>query len=425
MQLIFCRGVRAVFLILFLLGVRTPLPSQEAGEKTGETEERAFSRILNATPDTVEFVRKLERHLERFPDTPRRLRIYRTLLTRSAEIQDYEKALQYGEALYRATPEDRTLLLKLIELAQRRGRENHAKAIEYVGILVEEADRMAGERSSPHQNSEGPETMFASVAYMIRGQVYMRAGNNEQAEQDFRKSFSLRPTPEAAERLGRLALERNDSREALEQFATAFALPSESLNPAKRSRLRQKLGDLYTQLYGSEQGLGELLLARYDEMARRLSSRVSADGRPNAGVTDPFEFLLKRLDGGSVRLADYDGRVLVLDFWATWCGPCRTEGKLLEQVRGRHASQEDVTFLAVNTDEDISGVEDFVREEGWEIPVVYASGLDTFLNVRVIPTLMIFDRNRRVTFRLEGFHPATFVSTLEKKIQEALQRGIP
>ena len=425
MWLIYFRVVRAVFFILFVLGVITSLATQAAGEKTGETEERAFSRILNVTADTVEFIQKLERHLERFPNTPHRLRIYRTLFTRSAEIRDYENASKYGEVLYRETPEDHTLLLKLIELAQRRGRENHAKAIEYAGILVEEADEMAGERSSSDQYSEGPEAMFASAAYMIRGQVYMTAGKGEQAEKDFRKSFSLRPTSKVAERLGRLALERNNSREALEQFATAFSLPSESPNPAKRNKLRKKLGDLYTQLYGSEQGLGEFLLARYDEIARRLSPLFSANRDPNAGVTDPFEFLLKRLDGGSFRLADYDGRVLVLDFWATWCGPCRTEGKLLEQVRGQHASEEAVVFLAVNTDEDISGVEDFVREEGWKIPVVYPSGLDTALNVRVIPTLMIFDRNRRVTFRLEGFHPATFVSTLEKKIQEALQKGIP
>ena len=103
------------------------------------------------------------------------------------------------------------------------------------------------------------------------------------------------------------------------------------------------------------------------------------------------------------------------------CAPCRTEGELLEEVIDHYHSNPDVAFLAVNTDHDRSGVEDFLREEGWTIPIAYASGIDSFLNVRVIPTLMIFDRNRRMTFRQEGFSAVGFIAILERKIEEALK----
>jgi thioredoxin-related protein len=81
-------------------------------------------------------------------------------------------------------------------------------------------------------------------------------------------------------------------------------------------------------------------------------------------------------------------------------------------------------FLAVNVDEDRTGVPAFLKEERWTTPVAYAQGLDRLLGVQSIPTLMIFDRSGRVVFRQEGFVYQTFVDTLDKKVREALS-GLP
>jgi thiol-disulfide isomerase/thioredoxin len=130
--------------------------------------------------------------------------------------------------------------------------------------------------------------------------------------------------------------------------------------------------------------------------------------------------VLKRTDGSPLSLADYRGKILVLEFWATWCGPCRLEGRLLESVTEKFHKERAAVFLAVNVDENPANVPAFVKEERWTTPVVYAQGLDRLLGVTSLPTLMIFDRNGHVVFRQEGLVVTTFVDTVEKKVRGAL-----
>jgi hypothetical protein len=80
-----------------------------------------------------------------------------------------------------------------------------------------------------------------------------------------------------------------------------------------------------------------------------------------------------------------------------------------------------IAFLSVNADEDRSIVPEFVKEEGWTAPIVYAQGLDQILSIRALPTTIILGPDGRVIFRQNGIDIPTFVSTLEGKIREALK----
>jgi thiol-disulfide isomerase/thioredoxin len=175
-------------------------------------------------------------------------------------------------------------------------------------------------------------------------------------------------------------------------------------------------------LHQSEKGLGDMVLTRHDALMRELAPRFQDSRQPNANLRDPFAYVLKRTDGSPLRLADYRGKVLVLEFWATWCGPCRAEGRLLERVVENFRNEPAAVFLAVNVDENRAGVPAFLEEEKWTTPVVYAQGLDRLLAVQALPTLLIFDHNRRVVFRQEGLVLSSFVETLDKKVREALSR---
>jgi thiol-disulfide isomerase/thioredoxin len=240
----------------------------------------------------------------------------------------------------------------------------------------------------------------------------------DKAEADYEKSYVAYPSRELAERLGDLAVKKNDLKRAVDEYATAFAFPGP--DPGQREEVRRKLGSCYQALHRSEKGLGDLILARYDELSRLLAPRFQDSGQPNAEVRDPLAFVLRHTDGSPLPLADYRGKVLVLEFWATWCGPCRLEGRLLERVTQDFRNEPAAVFLAVNVDENRASVPSFVKEEQWTTPVAYAQGLDRLLGVTSLPTLMIFDRTGHVVFRQEGLAVSSFVETVEKKVRGAL-----
>ena len=236
-------------------------------------------------------------------------------------------------------------------------------------------------------------------------------------------SFAAYPTAQVAEHLGAAASRKGDLDRAIDAYAKAFAFPDQSLDASRRDQVRKKLGSVYVSKHQSENGLGEVILARYDELARSLAARLKTDTRPNAGADDPSDYVLERLDGTPVRLADFRGKFVVMDFWATWCPPCRVEGRLFERVIESFRNTPEVAFLAVNVDEDRSRVPDFLKEEEWKAPVVYGQGLDQQLGVRALPTVLILDPEGRVVFRQVGLDHASFTAVLEKKLRKLLAQS--
>jgi thiol-disulfide isomerase/thioredoxin len=300
---------------------------------------------------------------------------------------------------------------------------SRAKALGYATRLVDHAEMVYQEaaRTAPETVKAADSIAIAlAQATLTRGKLYAEAGNLDKAEADYEKSFAVYPSQQLAERLGDLAVKKNDLNRAVDEYATAFSFPGPGLDPAQREEVRRKLGSCYLALHRSEKGLGDLILARYDELSRTLAPRFQDSAQPNADLRDPFAYVLKRTDGSPLTLADYHGKILVLEFWATWCGPCRLEGRLLEAVTEKFHNEPGAVFLALNVDENRANVPAFVKEEHWTTPVVYAQGLDRLLGVNSLPTLMIFDRGGHVVFRQEGLSVPTFVDTVEKKLRSAL-----
>jgi len=164
------------------------------------------------------------------------------------------------------------------------------------------------------------------------------------------------------------------------------------------------MGELYRQAKGSENGLGDLVLQAYDRNValihtRELGLRASD---PNAQLTDPMEFTLTGLDGQKLSMASLKGKVVVFDFWATWCEPCRGQHPLYEQVKQRFQDNSDVVFLSIDTDEDREPVRRFLEEEKWSDTVYFEDGLSRAL--RGATNHLYSDHHHRREAR-PGFQP--------------------
>ena len=115
-----------------------------------------------------------------------------------------------------------------------------------------------------------------------------------------------------------------------------------------------------------------------------------------------------------------------MDFWATWCGPCRVQQPLYEEVKKRFEDKDDVIFLAINTDENTSVVKPFLETNKWNKTVYFEDGLSNLLRVSSIPTTIVFDKQGQVYSRLNGFVPERFVDQLTSRISEAVSNdGFP
>lgn len=127
-------------------------------------------------------------------------------------------------------------------------------------------------------------------------------------------------------------------------------------------------------------------------------------------------FTLKTLEGEPVALDETRGKVVVLDFWATWCPPCREELPSVEKLRQEFAGQ--VQFFGVN-DEDSGTVKDFLRKHAYELPVLMDGRRQVHrqYGVSAIPTMLIIDRQGVIREHFVG-------SRSETKLRQAIQAAV-
>lgn len=115
------------------------------------------------------------------------------------------------------------------------------------------------------------------------------------------------------------------------------------------------------------------------------------------------DFRLLSLGGDEISPSDYAGDVVLIDFWATWCGPCHAQAEILQQL-WQDLEGKGVHFLAVSLGEPEETVRSFVERNPYPYPVLIdpEDRLSIDLGIYVLPTLMVIDRDGRVVFREPG-----------------------
>jgi thiol-disulfide isomerase/thioredoxin len=156
----------------------------------------------------------------------------------------------------------------------------------------------------------------------------------------------------------------------------------------------------------------------------------SFQGRISYGVDAP-DFTLDDTDGNSVALADQvaEGEVILLNFWATWCPPCRLEMPLLDELQETYG-KDGLRILAINVGEDQATVESFLSQR----PVSFQVLMDTDqriaarYHVEAFPTTVLLDDEGKVIEVIEGLDPYIRYSVggrLEWSKDEEAERETP
>jgi len=132
------------------------------------------------------------------------------------------------------------------------------------------------------------------------------------------------------------------------------------------------------------------------------ASAAGGELKPWSGGATP-SLALRDLQGKEHKLADYRGKVVLLNFWATWCDPCREEMPSMQRLQDKLAGQP-FAILAVDYGEGAARISDFLKK----IPVRFTVLLDrdtsaaTAWKVKVLPTTLVLDPQQRIRYSVVG-----------------------
>ena len=401
---------------------KVPAPKQSSPAKQSSPEEHLQQAVSNAGNDRAALVRNLEAFLKDYPDSHQRPQIYRALVEASLQLRDNARAADYAERMVALNPNDISTLLLAIELLEQQKNEAaFRRAVNYSTRVLEAVNRTSADGRSPRVSAEQWEVEKKgdlANTYFLRGDLYLKLKDFAAAKKDLLISYQTLPTAGAAQRLGEAAELQNDLNSAIQEYARAFALAEGKNGNVSRSEIRKKLGNVWRLAHGSNIGLGEYLLLTYDEVSQ---ASFASKPKKNADAREPADFTLRKApDGSAFSLKDTKGKVLVINFWATWCGPCHALEPLFARVAADFQANSEVLFLAANCDEDESLVKSYLEEDKPRTVVVFADGLDRFFKVNSFPTVMVIDPAGKIAYRSDGFEPDTLEPNLTAAIRRAL-----
>ena len=133
-------------------------------------------------------------------------------------------------------------------------------------------------------------------------------------------------------------------------------------------------------------------------------------------------FTLKSYSGKNIKLSELRGQVVLLNFWASWCGPCRTEMPLLVKMHEKYKGT-GFTVLGVNVEEDTAPAISIINKTKITFPVLFdkTNSVSKLYNVSAMPSTVMIDRDGNMRYLHEGYKPGDeekYKEWVKKLLQE-------
>ncbi|RNL55763.1 redoxin domain-containing protein [Pedobacter jejuensis] len=223
------------------------------------------------------------------------------------------------------------------------------------------------------------------------------------SEMAYQKSTTL--NPQLNYRYAQILMGLNRNQEAYDKLEEV--VKAGKANP----KMAEDFKNLYITVKGSDAGFDAYASAIRKSYLEALSKKLTKDmvKEPAAGFT------LTDLDGKQVSLADYKGKIVILDFWATWCGPCKASFPAMQMAVNKYKDDSNVKFLFIHTWENVANpTEDakaFIAGAKYNFEVLMdikdaqtkKNKVVSSYNVAGIPAKFVIDGNGDVRFKLTGF----------------------
>lgn len=376
-------------------------------------EEQSSLSALSQSPSIEVFVEKANEHLQKYPESFARqnlidgvvrsstqagaLRVLVGFLDRTPKISamTYHQAVNFIGANDTLRPD----AFRLINTGIAASEDDSRKPI-YMG---------ASEWKEEQRIAKG-------LLYFVQGAIQRAQGETTKAIASLERSIEItgaETDKNCFDMIVGLYRTANDQ-------SKAIAMAERALSAGAGT---QGIHDSYRALL-AEKGLDSIAIAKKESALKDkgrsvLADRVAREMLNQSAVDGP----LSTLDGKIIRVSDWKGKVVIIDYWATWCGPCRQSFPSLQKLYERYKGNPNVVFAIVNvwerTDDRVKTVKDFLAGNKTLTFPMYIDTDDSVVSkygVTGIPTKFYLGKDGRIQFKEVGFTPE------EQFLEEATNR---
>jgi peroxiredoxin len=141
-----------------------------------------------------------------------------------------------------------------------------------------------------------------------------------------------------------------------------------------------------------------LLLILYMGLTENVPAETVQDAAP--------DFTLKSQKNGNLKLSELRGKVILINFWASWCGPCRQEMPVLDELY-RHYRSLDFTILGVNVEQNSDDAESLLKDVPVSFPILFdtENKISKLYGVKGMPSTVLVDRDGKIRYVHMGYQP--------------------
>ncbi|MBO9694194.1 TlpA disulfide reductase family protein [Chryseobacterium sp.] len=133
-------------------------------------------------------------------------------------------------------------------------------------------------------------------------------------------------------------------------------------------------------------------------------------------------FILKNEDGAIIDRSALQNKVIFINFWASWCSPCRAEFPSVQKLYDRYKNNPDMIFLTVNLDDNVASGKSYLKEKGFTVPfIVPAGNIPGVLYSGSLPTTVVLDKKGEIRLHHKGladYSKDSFYRQIEELLKE-------
>ncbi len=305
--------------------------------------------------------------------------------------------------------------LKIAQTLNNRGL--YVDAEKYAQIGLEKSKQKAEIPEAMRQAMAGlgiSESADKAALLNELGKSLLKQKKVDEAEKELFKSIELSKNyNQAYFLLGELYEGKNELEKAENNYRQGYeATPSKEQN-------FDKLKSIYQKRRGNLNGYEAYIAEIKKIQTEKRKQMVVAQKDPRQMPLPAFS--LKTLDGKIVSSNDLKGKVVLINFWATWCVPCLEEMPELVALRDKYKENKDFVFLTINSLEDAELVKKFVAEQKFNLPLLLSENYTIANNVLSLPTTWFIDKQGKIAYSKSGYSTAGIFEEFGWRIDELLK----